>query len=65
MFIHLGIYSELGGVWERKPVTSGYSEQIQSFAGIFSDWYGDCMVSGRIPSPQTDTELSNLRIRLK
>ena len=23
------------------PVTRGYSEQIQSFAGIFSDWYGD------------------------
>ena len=41
MFIHFGIYSELGGVWEGKPVTSGYSEQIQSFAGIFSDWYGN------------------------
>ena len=40
MFIHFGIYSELGEVWEGKPVTSGYSEQIQSFAGIFSDWYG-------------------------
>lgn len=41
MFIHFGLYSELGGVWEGKPVTRGYSEQIQSFAGIFSDWYGD------------------------
>ena len=41
MFIHFGLYSELGGVWEDKPVTRGYSEQIQSFAGIFSDWYGD------------------------
>lgn len=40
MFIHFGIYSKLGGVWDGKPVTSGYSEQIQSFAGIFSDWYG-------------------------
>ena len=39
MFIHFGLYSELGGVWEGKPVTRGYSEQIQSFAGIFSDWY--------------------------
>lgn len=41
MFIHFGLYSELGGVWDGKPVKWGYSEQIQSFAGIFSDWYGD------------------------
>lgn len=41
MFIHFGLYSELGGVWEGSPVTRGYSEQIQSFAGIFSDWYGN------------------------
>lgn len=41
MFIHFGLYSELGGVWEGQPVTNGYSEQIQSFAGIFSDWYGE------------------------
>lgn len=41
MFIHFGLYSHYGGVYEDKPVTFGYSEQIQSFAGIFSDWYGD------------------------
>ena len=41
MFIHFGIYSELGAVWEGQPVTRGYSAQIQAFAGIFSDWYGD------------------------
>lgn len=42
MFIHWGaIYSTLGGVWEGKPVTRGYSEQIQSHAGIYSDTYGD------------------------
>ena len=41
MFIHFGLYSEYGGVYEGKPVTFGYSEQILSFAGIFSDWYGD------------------------
>lgn len=34
MFIHWGLYSELGGVWQGKPVTRGYSEQIQSFANI-------------------------------
>lgn len=39
MFIHFGLYSQLGGVWDGKPVEWGYSEQIQSFAGIFSDWY--------------------------
>lgn len=42
MFIHWGaIYSTLGGVWEGKPVTRGYSEQIQSHAGIYSDIYGE------------------------
>lgn len=41
MFIHFGLYSVYGGVYEGKPITRGYSEQIQSFAGIFSDWYGD------------------------
>ena len=30
MFIHFGLYSELGGVWNGKKVESGYSEQIQS-----------------------------------
>ncbi len=41
MFIHFGLYSQYGGVYDGKPVTRGYSEQIQSFAGIFSDWYAD------------------------
>ena len=39
MFVHFGLYSHLGGVWDGAPVRHGYSEQIQSFAGIFSDWY--------------------------
>ena len=39
MFIHFGLYSEYGGVYQGEPVKKGYSEQIQSFAGIFSDWY--------------------------
>mgnify|MGYP002512722309 CR=1 FL=1 len=39
MFIHFGLYSYYGGVWDGKPVTRGYSEQIQSHAGIYSDWY--------------------------
>lgn len=39
MFIHFGLYSHLGGMWNGEPVTRGYSEQIQSFGGIFSDWY--------------------------
>ncbi len=39
MFIHFGVYSELGGVWNGKPVTVGYSEQIQAHGGIMSDLY--------------------------
>ncbi|MBS0581612.1 MAG: alpha-L-fucosidase [Proteobacteria bacterium] len=39
MFVHWGLYSELGGVWQGKPVTRGYSEQIQSFANISSADY--------------------------
>ncbi|MEO7992514.1 MAG: alpha-L-fucosidase [Chryseolinea sp.] len=39
MFIHWGIYSELGGVWEGKPISKGLSEQIQAHAGIYSDTY--------------------------
>ncbi|HSR61372.1 MAG TPA: hypothetical protein VLL47_11490, partial [Robiginitalea sp.] len=39
MFIHFGLYSDLGGVWNGQPVTRGYSEQIQSHAGIHSDLY--------------------------
>lgn len=41
MFIHFGLYSVYGGVYNGEPVKRGYSEQIQSFAGIFSDWYGN------------------------
>lgn len=39
MFIHFGLYSELGGVWQGKEIRRGYSEQIQSHAGIRSDEY--------------------------
>jgi alpha-L-fucosidase len=39
MFIHFGVYSQLGGVWEGKPVSRGVSEQIQAHAGIYSDVY--------------------------
>ncbi|OFX59530.1 MAG: hypothetical protein A2066_11145 [Bacteroidetes bacterium GWB2_41_8] len=41
MFIHFGVYSELGGVWSGKPNDNGYSEQIQARAGIFADVYED------------------------
>ena len=39
MFIHFGMYSGLGGVYKGKPVTVGYSEQIQAHANIYSDVY--------------------------
>lgn len=41
MFIHFGLYSYYGGVWDGKPVARGYSEQIQSHAGIYGDWYAE------------------------
>lgn len=41
MFVHWGLYSELGGVWNGKPVEKGYSEQIQSFANISGADYLD------------------------
>ncbi|MFA7451025.1 MAG: alpha-L-fucosidase [Bacteroidales bacterium] len=34
MFIHFGLYSAYGGMYEGRPVTRGYSEQIQAFADI-------------------------------
>ncbi|MBD8078341.1 alpha-L-fucosidase [Cellulosimicrobium arenosum] len=39
LFIHWGLYSELGGVWDGEPVTSGYSEQIQMWANISEEEY--------------------------
>jgi len=39
MFIHFGVYSELGGVWKGKPIENGYSEQIHATAGIMADDY--------------------------
>ena len=39
LFIHYGIYSVLGGVWEGKEISKGLSEQIQAHAGIYSDTY--------------------------
>lgn len=39
LFIHFGLYSMLGGVWNGKRVTQGYSEQIQSFAPVPIDQY--------------------------
>ncbi|RPD38588.1 alpha-L-fucosidase [Chitinophaga barathri] len=40
MFIHFGVYSKLGGVWENKPISRGLSEQIRAHAaGLYSDTY--------------------------
>jgi alpha-L-fucosidase len=39
MFIHYGIYSVLGGVWDGKQIHRGLSEQIQAHGGIYSDTY--------------------------
>jgi alpha-L-fucosidase len=34
MFIHFGLYSELGGMWKGKQIDNGYSEQIMANAPI-------------------------------
>ncbi|MFD2750733.1 alpha-L-fucosidase [Virgibacillus siamensis] len=39
LFIHWGIYSKLGGVWDNQPVKEGYSEQIQMWQGISREDY--------------------------
>lgn len=39
MFIHWGLYSEIGGVWKGQPVTKGYNEQIQMWANISEEEY--------------------------
>lgn len=39
MFIHFGLYSQLGGVWHQKPIQDGYSEQIRAFAQIPKEEY--------------------------
>lgn len=39
MFIHFGLYSLAGGVWNDIPVTIGYSEQIRSHGKISKEDY--------------------------
>ena len=39
MFIHFGLYSQLGGMWQGKIVDNGYSEQIMANAPIPLDQY--------------------------
>lgn len=39
MFIHFGLYSELGGVWRGTQMDKGYSEQIMANAPIPRDEY--------------------------
>ncbi|MEZ2348634.1 alpha-L-fucosidase [Terriglobus sp. RCC_193] len=39
MFIHFGLYSQLGGVWKGKQIDNGYSEQIMANAPIPMDEY--------------------------
>jgi alpha-L-fucosidase len=39
MFIHFGLYSQLGGMWQGQVVDNGYSEQIMANAPIPLDRY--------------------------
>lgn len=54
MFVHWGLYSELGGVWQGKPVTTGYSEQIQGWAKIPETDYAK--VAERFAAPKFDAD---------
>jgi len=54
MFIHWGLYSELGGMWQGQPVREGYSEQIQGWAGISADDYA--AVAARFHADQFDAD---------
>jgi alpha-L-fucosidase len=44
MFVHFGVYSQLGGVWSGQPV-KGYAEHIQRIAKIPNDVYKDNVAS--------------------
>jgi alpha-L-fucosidase len=39
MFIHFGLFSVPGGVWDGKQISYGYSEQIQSHAPVPAEQY--------------------------
>ena len=39
MFIHFGLYSQLGGMWQGQKIDNGYSEQIMANAPIPLDQY--------------------------
>ncbi|MEI6424464.1 MAG: alpha-L-fucosidase, partial [Lentisphaerota bacterium] len=39
MFIHFGLYSMLGGMWQGRKITDGYSEQIRSHGKITKEEY--------------------------
>ena len=54
MFVHWGLYSELGGVWQGKPVAKGYSEQIQGWANIPTNDY--LKVASRFSAPKFDAD---------
>jgi alpha-L-fucosidase len=49
MFVHWGVYSTLGGVWQGNPV-KGYAEHIQRIAKIPGDVYKDNVASHFNPS---------------
>ena len=54
MFIHWGLYSKIGGVWEDEPVTKGYSEQIQMWANISEEDY--LKVASQFTADQFDAD---------
>src|SRR5699024_12557137 len=62
MFIHWGLYSKIGGVWEDEPVTKGYSEQIQMWANISEEDY--LKVASQFTADQFDADEDRKSTRL-
>jgi len=54
MFIHFGLFSTLGGVWNGKQYSGNYSEQIQSDAHIPESTYA--ALAGQFNPAQWDAE---------
>lgn len=54
LFIHFGLYSMLGGVWNGEPVRQGYSEQIMRHAPIAHDAYA--ALAGRFNPESFDAD---------
>ncbi|HVX67635.1 MAG TPA: alpha-L-fucosidase [Bryobacteraceae bacterium] len=59
LFIHFGLYSTLGGVWNGGPVKQGYSEQIMRNAPISREQYA-ALAAGFVPNNWDPDQIAEL-----